>query len=152
MLENKEFNPIDHEAATADLTLATEDQEKIQTENYNLSQKLAWEEFQKFSLSPEEAIAWFDAKYEAYGDTPIRLRDRDGNLLEEKHLEEISPEEKSNHSWGKLKLIQTNYNLHFIEHFLNEPELLNIAEKQGNTLKRTVQVYQDNLKKMNTAS
>ena len=33
MLKNQEFNQI----------------EKLQTENYNFSQKLAWEEFQKIS-------------------------------------------------------------------------------------------------------
>ncbi len=133
--------------------LSSEEREKLEGENYRLSQEMAREEFQKLAFNKEELIAWFDDKYQDYhqdgADTPIVLRDWSGNLLEEKHFSEISPEEKCEHSSGRLKLIGDDYNLNFIKHFFNEPELLDLADKKGSYLKRTVQVYRDNLVKLN---
>lgn len=128
--------------------LSSAEREKLSQENYYFSQDAAWEEFKKLSLNPEEAVAWFDEKYQEYGDTPIRLRDRNGNLLEERQLEEISPEEKQEHSWGRLKMINDDYNLNFIKHFFNEPELLKIADKKLSNLKRLVELYKINSKKL----
>ena len=128
--------------------LSSEEREKLAKENNYFSQDAAWEEFEKLSLNPDEAVAWFDAKYGDYGDTPVRLRDRDGNLLEEKQLDEISLEEKREHSWGRLKMISDSYNLNFIKHFFNEPELLEIADSKLNNLKRLVELYKINSKKL----
>ena len=124
------------------------EKEKLSQENYRLSQEMAKEEFDKLSFSQEELISWFNDKYEGYDEALVGLRDRAGQLLVEKKLSEISDDEKLAHSLGYLKLIGDNYNLNFIKHFFNEPELLDIAAKKGSYLKRTVQVYRDNLEKM----
>jgi len=122
--------------------------EKLSQENYRLSQEMAREEFEKLDLNTNEALEWFDKKYGNYGETAIALRDHKGELIGEKKFLDISEREKQDHSYGLLTLIEKNFNLSFVEHFFNEPELLEIAEKKGNYLRRTVQVYRDNLEKM----
>jgi len=122
--------------------------ERLSQENYRLSQEMAREEFEKLDLNTNEALEWFDKKYGNYGETVITLRDHRGEPIGEKKFTEVSDKEKQDHSYGLLTLIEKNFNLSFIEHFFNEPELLDMAEKKGNNLKRTMQVYRDNLEKM----
>jgi len=128
--------------------LSAEEREKLNHENYYFSQKAAREEFEKLSLSREEAKAWFDAKYGDYGDVAITLRDSKGQPIGEKKFSEISDQEKQDHSYGLLNLIWENYNLEFIKHFYNEPELLKVADKQLNNLPRLVDLYRENQEKL----
>lgn len=134
--------------------LSDEEKEKLEQENHYFSQKAAWKEFEKLSLDSKQAEEWFNAKFEKYqgenGDdgSLILLRNSSGQPIGEFKFSEISPAEKAAHSWGTLKLIQDNYNLEFIKHFLNEPELLSIADKQLNNLPRLVKLYRENQEKL----
>ncbi len=135
-------------------SLSEAEKEVLRKENYYFSQKAAWEEFQKIGMDPKEAEEWFNAKYAKYkGEdgaegTPILLRDSSGRPLGEFKFEEISSQEKAAHSFGMLKLIRDNYNLEFIKHFFNEPELLAFADKELSTLPRLVKLYKENLDKL----
>jgi len=128
--------------------LPASENDKLSQENYRLSQEIAREEFEKLDLNTDEAIEWFDKKYGGYGEATIALRNHRGQPIGEKKFTEVSDKEKQDHSYGLLNLIEKNFNLSFIEHFFNEPELLDMSEKKGSYLKRTVQVYRDNLEKM----
>jgi len=142
----KETNASTEERAT--VALSAEEKEKLDRENYYFSQKAAREEFEKLSLNREEAKEWFNAKYGAYGDVAITLRDQNGQPIGEKKFSEISDSEKQSHSYGLLNLIWENYNLEFIKHFYNEPELLKVADKQLNNLPRLVNLYRENQEKL----
>lgn len=158
MLKNREFKqkettPKNIEGGGASLSseLSAEERQKIEEENYNFSQKLAREEFQKIRLSKEEATEWFDKKYGDYLGESIALRDQAGQLISEKKFSDIDEIEKLKHSLGLLKLIENNYNLKFIEHFFNEPELLDLLDHRqdpGHYLKKLVDLYQTNQKKL----
>lgn len=128
--------------------LSPEEREKLTRENYYFSQKAAREEFGKLGLNPQEAIGWFDDKYGGYGDVPVLLRDQNGQPVGEKAFADISDVEKRDHSYGMLKLINDSHNLDFIEHFLNEPELLALADKKLNNLPRLVRLYRENKAKL----
>ena len=136
------------------ITLSEAEKNIIRDENHHFSQKAAWEEFQKLGMIPKEAEEWFDTKYAKYkgedgsDGTPILLRDSSGNPLGSFKFEDISSQEKAAHSFGTLKLIGDNYNLEFIKHFNNEPELLEIADKKLSTLPQLLKLYQENEAKL----
>jgi|GEM_PF-2275514 len=134
--------------------LSEAEKEVLRQENYYFSQKAAWEEFQKLGMVPKEAEEWFDAKFAKYkgedgsGGTPILLRDSSGKPIGEFKFEDLDRFQKAAHSYGTLKLIGDNYNLEFIKHFINEPELLAIADKRLSTLPRLVKLYKENQAKL----
>jgi len=142
------FKETNASAGEQAASLSAEEREKLRHENYYFSQKAAREEFEKLSLSREEAKEWFNAKYGDYGDVAIALRDSKGQPIGEKKFSEISDLEKQDHSYGLLNLIWENYNLEFIKHFYNEPELLKVADKQLNNLPRLVNLYRENQEKL----
>ena len=158
MLKNQEFKQkeaspktIEGDGASLSSELSAEEREKIEEENYNFSQKLAREEFQKIGLNKEEATEWFDKKYGDYLEEIISLRDQAGQFIGEKKFGDIDESEKMKHSLGLLKLIENNYNLKFIEHFFNESELLDLLDrhqKPGHYIKKLVDLYQVNQKKL----
>lgn len=158
MLKNQEFKVDETAPETTEekeevrgVNLTAEEREKLETENYNFSQKLAREEFQKIGLNKEAALEWFDKKYGNFQKENISLRDQAGQLIGEKKFSEIDETEKIKHSLGLLKLIENNYNSKFIEHFFNEPELLDLLDRQqapGHYLKKLVDLYQANQKKL----
>lgn len=132
----------------APISLSADDKAKLEKENYYFSQTAAREAFEKLDINPSEARAWFDAKYGQYGDVAIALRDNQGNPIGEKKFSEISANEKQEHSYGLLNLINKNYNLEFIKHFFNEPELLMIADKKLSYLPKLVNLYRENQEKL----
>lgn len=158
MLKNQEFEQkeatsknIEGEEAPRDSQLSASEREKLETENYNFSQKLAREEFKKIGLDKEKAIEWFDKKYSNHGGTEISLYNEAGELVAKKKFSEIDETEKLKHSLGLLKLIDNNFNLKFIEHFFNEAELLDLLDRRqepGCYLKKLVSLYQANQKRL----
>lgn len=158
MLKNQEFEQsevspqnISEAEAPTDLELSAAEREKIEAENYNFSQKLAREEFKKIGLNKERAQEWFDKKYRNYGGEEISLYNEAGELVGKKNFKEIDEVEKLQHSLGLLKLIDNNFNLKFIEHFFNEPELLDLLDRYqepGCYLKKLVDLYQANQKRL----
>ena len=146
---------IETDGVQTDKAQAAQNPDELRSANSALA-SFAYDQLSQLALSPQELTTWFDLRFASW-QTPVTLRDRDGQVVGEKKFSDVSADEKIAHGQGLLKLMRDSAGLSFMDYFSQQPELLEIVEQGGHltnglALSDTVKKYQANVAKLGGAA